>query len=81
MSQFVIVYNRETGASTISEFTGAAASERALKARFAAERTASSAEEVAVLSAPSRAALARTHSRYFEKSLGAALSDLAAAGA
>lgn len=81
MSQFVVVYNRITGAANISEFTGATANERALEARFAAERTASPVEEVAVLSAPSRAALARTHSRYFEKSLGSALSDLAAAGA
>lgn len=81
MSQFVVVYNRLTGSARIEEFTGASASERALDARFNAERTASSVEEVAVLSAPSRAALKRTHSRYFEKSLGSALSDLAAAGA
>lgn len=81
MSQFVVVYNRQTGATSISEFSGASASERALQARFAAEQTASGVEEVAVLSAPSRAALARTHSRYFEASLGAALSGLAAAGA
>lgn len=81
MSQFVVVYNRETGAATIEEFTGDGASQHALQARFAAERVASSVEEVAVLSAPSLVALKRTHARYFEKSLGSALSGLAAAGA
>ncbi len=80
MTQFVVVYDRSTGAADIREFHGPAASEQALAARFDAESTARPSQEVAVLAASSRAALMRTHSRYF-KGVRGALDDLSLASA
>ncbi|MGK3950137.1 hypothetical protein [Microbacterium sp. K2] len=80
MIQYVVVYDRATGETSISEFSGPSASQEALSARFAAERLARSNQEVAIVSARSRDALARTHSRYF-KGVAGAIDDLAAATA
>jgi hypothetical protein len=65
MSEFVVVYDRLSGRADIQEFTGDSAAALALAARFRAEDSAASTEEVAVLSATSRDALRVTHSRYF----------------
>lgn len=80
MTQFVIVYDRTTGETSITEFSGPSASLDALSARFDAESVARTSQEVAIVSAHSREALARTHSRYF-KGVDGAIDDLAAASA
>lgn len=80
MIQFVVVYDRATGETSIDGFSGPGASRDALTARFNAERIASATQEVAIVSAESEAALERTHSRYFKGVFGA-IDDLTAATA
>jgi hypothetical protein len=66
MRYFLVVYNRITGAVDVKDF---AASQRgqALEERFARElkERHQTEIEVVVLGAESRAALERTHARYF----------------
>ncbi len=65
MSQYLVVYDRSTGHSKVTKFDGDDAAERALTARFAAERDAKGSVEIATLTASSDAELRVTHSRYF----------------
>lgn len=67
MSYFLLVYNRSSGALELTEFgegQGARASRERLD-RELAERGRPEME-VVVLRSPSRAALERTHARYFK---------------
>jgi hypothetical protein len=65
MVQFVVAYDRASGDADVQEFEGVDAAERALEARFEAERSAGPSVEIATLTARSRAELEITHSRYF----------------
>lgn len=65
MSQFMIVYDRESGKAVVREFSGDDAVNQALQARFDAERTAGPNVEIATLTAASEDELRATHSRYF----------------
>ncbi len=65
MSQFVVIYDRVLGVATVHEFDGEDAAERALEARFAAERAAGPNQEIASLTAANLDDLKVTHSRYF----------------
>lgn len=67
MSYFLVVYDRSTGELELTEFSGGEAT-RARQERLKrelAERTHPEVE-VVVLTSPSRAALERTHARYFK---------------
>jgi len=67
MSHFLVVYDRSTGELELTEF-GEDQADRASRARLErelAERTHPEVE-VVVLTSPSRAALERTHARYFK---------------
>ncbi len=79
MSQFLVVYNRESGESWHSEFSGDDAIQRALDARFDAEAGHPELEAV-ILSADSLEDLLTTHSRYFKttREIGQKLEDLLA---
>ncbi|MES2169431.1 MAG: hypothetical protein V4479_01730 [Actinomycetota bacterium] len=65
MSQFVVIYDRVLGVSTIQQFDGEDAAERALEARFSAESGAGPNVEIASLTAANLNDLKVTHSRYF----------------
>jgi hypothetical protein len=67
MLNFLIVYNRRTGAQNVREFAAGLGRE-AIRARFASEREHRGDRdiEVVVLTSESRDALERTHSRYFK---------------
>ena len=68
MKHFLIVYDRPTG--ELREFTefGDGEADLALEARFERERAERTHPEieVVVITSPSRAALERTHARYFK---------------
>jgi hypothetical protein len=67
MSHFLVVYNRSTGELELTEF-GDGEADRASRVRLErelAERTHPEVE-VVVVTSPSRAALERTHARYFK---------------
>jgi hypothetical protein len=67
MSHFLVVYDRSTGEFEVTEF-GDDEADRAAQARLErelAERTHPEIE-VVVVTSPSRAALERTHARYFK---------------
>lgn len=67
MSYFLLVYDRSSGALELTEFgqdEGARASRERLR-RELAERGHPDVE-VVILQSPSRAALERTHARYFK---------------
>jgi hypothetical protein len=67
MLNFLIVYNRRTGAQSVQEFAAGHGRE-AIRARFACERAhrGDNDVEVVVLTSESRATLEQTHSRYFK---------------
>ena len=73
MINFLIQYNRRSGAMTLREFPGATGS-AAIHERLRLEATAGPDEEIVVITANSRADLERTHSRYF-KSASQMVSD------
>jgi hypothetical protein len=66
MRNFLVVYNRRTGASTLREFPEGSGRE-AIRERFAQERAnrGNPDIEVVVLGSSSRDELLKTHSRYF----------------
>jgi hypothetical protein len=66
MRNFLVVYNRRTGANSVREFPPGQGRE-AIRARFEEEREHRSNPdiEVVVLGSRSRDELMRTHSRYF----------------
>jgi hypothetical protein len=66
MRNFLVVFNRRTGANTVREFPPGSGRE-AIRQRFALERQHRSDPdiEVAVLGSSSRAELESTHARYF----------------
>lgn len=66
MRNFLVVYNRRTGAARVEEF-GEGCGREAIRQRFAAEREHRGDPdiEVVVLSSSSREELLKTHSRYF----------------
>jgi hypothetical protein len=63
---FLVIFNRRTGASSVSEFPAGSGRE-AIRQRFAVERRHHGDPdiEVVVLGSDSREELERTHSRYF----------------
>lgn len=67
MSYFLLVYDRSTGALELTEF-GEDQGDRASSARFERElaERGHPQVEVVLLQSPSRAALERTHARYFK---------------
>jgi hypothetical protein len=83
MRYFLVVYNRITGAVDVKDFA-ASQREQALAERFARELKERHQPEieVVVLGAESRAALERTHARYFHsvKELAHYVEELAASG-
>jgi spore cortex formation protein SpoVR/YcgB (stage V sporulation) len=66
MRNFLVVYNRRTGASTVQEFAAGRGRE-AIRERFALERAHRGEPdiEIVVLGSRSREELLKTHSRYF----------------
>lgn len=66
MKNFLVVYNRRTGANTVREFPESCGRE-AIRKRFEAEREhrGDTDIEVVVLVSSSREELKKTHSRYF----------------
>jgi hypothetical protein len=66
MRYFLVVYNRSSGAVEVKNFT-AGQREQALEERFAREleERGRPEMEVVLLGAESRAALEKTHARYF----------------
>lgn len=66
MRNFLVVYNRRTGANSLQEFPEGSGRE-AIRQRFAQERLHRSDPdiEVVVLGSNSREELLNTHSRYF----------------
>jgi hypothetical protein len=66
MRNFLVVYNRRTGATTVREF-GEGRAREAIRQRFAAEQVHRGDPdiEVVVLGSSSRDELVKTHSRYF----------------
>jgi hypothetical protein len=66
MRNFLVVYNRRTGANTVREFPEGCGRE-AIRERFALERQHRDDPnvEVVVLGSSSREELMKTHSRYF----------------
>jgi hypothetical protein len=66
MRNFLVVFNRRTGASTVREFPAGCGRE-AIRERFVLERQHRSDPdiEVAVLGSGSRSELEQTHQRYF----------------
>jgi hypothetical protein len=66
MRNFLVVYNRRTGASKLQEFPEGQGRD-AIRERFAQERLHSGDPdiEVVVLGSTSKAELLKTHSRYF----------------
>lgn len=66
MRNFLVVYNRRTGASSLREFPAGCGRE-AIRERFAQERLHRSDPdiEVVVLGSESQEELLKTHSRYF----------------
>jgi hypothetical protein len=66
MRNFLVIYNRRTGASTLQEFPEGSGRE-AIRERFAQERLhrGNPDIEVVVLGSSSRDELLKTHSRYF----------------
>jgi hypothetical protein len=66
MRNFLVVYNRRTGESTLKEFPEGHGRE-AIRERFTQERAhrGNPDIEVVVLGSASKAELLRTHSRYF----------------
>ena len=66
MRNFLVIYNRRTGANTVQEFPEGCSRE-AIRQRFAAEREHRGDPdiEVVVLGSSSREELEQTHSRYF----------------
>ena len=83
MRYFLVVYNRSTGAVDVKDFA-ASQREQALEERFARElkERGRPEMEVVVLGAESRAALERTHARYFHsvEELAHSVEELAASG-
>jgi hypothetical protein len=83
MRYFLVVYNRITGAVDVKDFA-ASQREQALEERFAREvkERRQPEIEVVVLGAESRAALERTHARYFHsvEELVHNVEELAASG-
>jgi hypothetical protein len=83
MRYFLVVYNRITGAVDVKDFA-ASQREQALEERFARELKERHQPEieVVVLGAESRAALERTHARYFHsvEELAHNVEELAASG-
>jgi hypothetical protein len=77
MRYFLVVYNRSTGAVEVKNFA-ASQRERALEERFAREleERGRPEMEVVLLGAESRAALEKTHSRYFKSAAELAASGL-----
>jgi hypothetical protein len=69
MRNFLVVFNRRTGANTVREFPAGCGRE-VVRQRFALERQHRGDPdiEVAVLGSSSRAELEKTHSRYFRSS-------------
>lgn len=67
MRNFLVVYNRRTGANSLREFPPGHGRE-AIRARFEAEKQHRGDPdiEVVVLGSGSRAELMKTHSRYFQ---------------
>ena len=74
MINFLIQYNRRSGAMTLREFTGPNGGATAIRERLRLEVTAGPDDEIVVIAANSRAALERNHSRYF-KSASQMVSD------
>ena len=66
MRNFLVIYNRRTGASTLQEFPEGSGRE-AIRERFAQERLhrGNPDIEVVVLGSSSRDELLKTHSRHF----------------
>ncbi len=66
MRNFLVIYNRRTGANTVREFPEGCGRE-AIRQRFAVEREHRGDPdiEVVVLGSSSREELEKTHSRYF----------------
>lgn len=66
MRNFLVIYNRRTGARTVRDF-GVGHGREAIRERFAVERKHSGDPdiEVVVLGSSSREELEKTHSRYF----------------
>ena len=65
MINYLIRYNRRTGAVELHEYKGAAGRLAAIHERLRLERSSALDEEIVVVSADSLAELQRTHSRYF----------------
>ena len=67
MKNYLVIYSRRTGESTVQEF-GEGRGREAIGARFAAEREhrGNPDIEVVVLVSSSEAELRQTHGRYFE---------------
>jgi hypothetical protein len=64
---FLLAYDRRTGALEIKEFRGENARARALAARLQTEgRSRGTDREVVVIAADSKDELRRTHARYFQ---------------
>ncbi len=66
MENFLVIYNRRTGKSSVQEFP-AGSGRQAVRERFAQERLhrGDPDVEIVVLSSSSREELMQTHSRYF----------------
>jgi hypothetical protein len=83
MRYFLVIYNRITGAVDVKNFA-ASQREQALEERFAREleERHQPEMEVVLLGAESRAALERTHARYFHsvEELAHNVEELAASG-
>jgi hypothetical protein len=70
MRNFLVVFNRRTGANTVREFPAGCGRE-AIRERFVLERQHRDDPdiEVAVLGSSSRAELESTHARYFRSAI------------
>ena len=66
MRNYLVVYNRRTGANTVREFAAGCGRE-AIRERFALERAHRGEPdiEIVVLGSSSREELLKTHARYF----------------
>jgi len=66
MNNYLLVYDRRSGALTVEEFAGPSGRAPALKARLQMERQPGHEDtEVVVIAADSQDDLKRTHARYF----------------
>ncbi|MFF6774384.1 hypothetical protein ACFY8W_12555 [Streptomyces sp. NPDC012637] len=74
LKHFLLVYNRQSGATDIREEFPSSEGRAALKARFRLERELHGQDtEIVVLTGSSVAALRKTHSRYFNSDASRAL--------